>query len=193
MKQLNTRVIIAILIIILILLVIAVRIFLASRNPLTDTSNPPTNREPTPTLVQINAPDEDEPFLEAQTIPSTDNGVNRQSPDVQASEQEIQQLLTALPYQTSFTTQAGIPIDITISRTVTVEHPWYLSVDIYGIDYEVPENSPDYAIMRNAFLEGVNISMTWLNSNNVDTTKMYIEWGGDKAIIQNRVSQWLRP
>ena len=71
------------------------------------------------------------------------------------------------------------------------ENTWSLTVQVFGIDYQVPENSQDYQIMKASFREAANAVFEWMKSNGVNPQKTIIRWG-DKAFIKQQAEEWLQ-
>lgn len=117
-------------------------------------------------------------------------GVNVSAPTVEASTQEIKKITGLLPQTFQKTLTTGLPVDIFISIP-DVSRPWVLPIFIGGIDYQVPENSPKYAVMRNSFREAAKETFKALSESGVDTSKLFINWG-DQAFIQERAEKWLQ-
>ena len=63
-------------------------------------------------------------------------------------------------------------------------------MQIFGIDYQSPENTTDYAIAKSTFLEAANKVFAWMESKGADPNKIIISWG-DRQFIQERAEKWL--
>lgn len=144
----------------------------------------PTNPTQTPTSLPIKM--QDVPYK-----PSTEgSGVDTNSQVVNNSSSEIMKLYDFLPYQNEFVSSKNKKISIVIPDKNLQINPWTLTVQIFGIDYQVKEGEPDYQIAESSFLEAVNKTFIWMNSQGVDPGKIIISWG-DKAYIQNQAEKWL--
>ncbi len=117
-------------------------------------------------------------------------GIDTSSPEVKLSQEAVAKLQGDLPYYTSFTTADGIEVEVSIPPVETVSNDWTLLVHIFGPDYQIPENSPEYDAMKNAFLAGVSEVMLFLETNDIDPSQIIIQWG-DRAVIGERSQQWL--
>ncbi len=123
--------------------------------------------------------------------PRLPNAVDTTAPSVQASQQEVAKILSSLPYEKELKLTGGSTISILIPGREYQQYPWKLTVQVFNVDYQVAENSPEYALMRNAFLEGANDIFTQLQSLGADPEKIIFTWG-DRAYIQERAVEWLQ-
>jgi hypothetical protein len=122
--------------------------------------------------------------------PTSGYGLDLNSPEIVSSKNEIKKISDILPYKKIITTN-GIKTDIFIPPATLLENEWTLSVDIYGIDYEIGENDPDYLKNKQAFIAAAQDIYFWLKSNGVATENIIIQWG-DRAYIQDKSEQWLQ-
>lgn len=118
-------------------------------------------------------------------------GVDTTSPQVQSSIKSIRKISPFLPYSHIFTTKNKIKIEVFLPESKYMENEWTLSANVFGIDYMIPENHPQYATMKEAFKEGALDVISFLENHDVDPTKVYIQWG-DRRFIQDRADRWIR-
>lgn len=123
--------------------------------------------------------------------PDNGQGVDIGSPTVQTSITEIEKLYPYLPYLKDYQPSTGFTVSIVIPEKELQESPWTLMVQIFGIDYNVPDNTEEYLRMKTSFLETANFIFEWMKSYGVDPEKIFISWG-DRILIQDRAEQWLR-
>lgn len=122
--------------------------------------------------------------------PNQGQGVNLESTLVQTSMTEIEKLAFYLPYLKEYKLSTNLTVSIVIPAKDLQDNPWTLSVQIFAIDYGVPEDSPDYQVMKTSFIEAANAVFEWMKSLGVDPQKIIIRWG-DKAFIKERAEEWL--
>lgn len=154
---------------------------------------------PTPTAVeqQNTSPPPHELILpksveEVPTLsPDKGLGVDTQSDSVQASIRELEKIYPYLPYSVEYKLSTGLNVSIVIPGKEMQANFWTLTVQIFGIEYEVPPGSPEYQNMRDSFREAANTIFDWLKSNDVDPTNLIVTWG-DKVLIQEKAREWLR-
>jgi hypothetical protein len=125
------------------------------------------------------------------TLQTDQGGINPQSVQAQASQREIKKITRTLPFEKEVMTSKGIKTSIVIPSADLQDNTWSLYVQIFGIDYNVPESSNDYVIMKQAFRESAQEVFTWLQKNGVDLKSIIIVWG-DRKFIQNRAEEWLK-
>lgn len=186
--------IIAIFTIISIVLLITILFFLPSI--LSSLQSPNTN-SPLPSITPFllssspipNAPEST--LLLPTNPPETGGGVNTSAPTVEASTTEIRKIYPLLPYTQQLTLSTGLMVDVFVSDTNMNSRPWVLPISIAGIDYNAPEGTPEYTIARASFREAALETLDWLQQHDVDTNRIFINWG-DKAYIQDRAEEWLK-
>lgn len=123
--------------------------------------------------------------------PQRGGGVDTSSQVVLVSIREINKLSSFIPYVSDVTLSTGIPVSIVIPGEDLQTNPWELAVYINNIDYNVSSGDPDYALMRQSFIEASDIVLSKIKENGADPGKIYITWG-DKAYIRNQAEEWLR-
>lgn len=121
--------------------------------------------------------------------PAQGYGLDLNSQEVKNSINEINKIVKVLPYKKTITVD-GIKVDILIPPADFIENEWTLTVHIFGIDYQIPDDDPTANNMRNAFLTAAQDVFYWLKNNNVRTEDIIIQWG-DRAFIQDKSEAWL--
>lgn len=119
-----------------------------------------------------------------------DVGVDIQSNFIQESISTIASLDQYLPYQKILTTEDGVDIEVLIVSTKFTDNNWTLNAFVFGPDYQIPNDNPQYPVMKKAFLIGVDNVFTFLKEKNVDTSKVIIQWG-DRKFVRDRAKEWL--
>lgn len=117
-------------------------------------------------------------------------GLDLNAPVVQESKAGVQKLNTYLPYQTELDLSTGIKASVVIPGQQFQTDNWTLTVQIFGIDYQVSEGDKDYEVMRKSFLEASSSVFEWIKDKGVDPEKLIIIWG-DRAFIQESAEKWL--
>lgn len=117
-------------------------------------------------------------------------GIDVKSQQVRQSTTEINKLTSSLPYLQNLVLTTGQTVDIAIPGKNLQLNAWTLTVQIFGIDYQSPENTTDYAIAKSTFLEAANKVFAWMESKGADPNKIIISWG-DRQFIQERAEKWL--
>lgn len=107
----------------------------------------------------------------------------------------ISAILQAIGHNLPYTKDFQLSTDLTVSVVIPAKdlqyNPWSLTVQIFGIDYEVPAGDPEYQRMKTSFLEAANLVFEWIRSNGADPQKIIVSWG-DKAFIQDQAEEWLQ-
>ena len=65
-----------------------------------------------------------------------------------------------------------------------------MTVYIFGINYEVENDSRDYLIQKVSFQEGAKEVFSFLKQNNIDVTNLIVRWG-DRKKIRDKAENWL--
>ncbi len=132
--------------------------------------------------------------VEMSKVPykSGDNGggVNTSSPQVVDSAYEISKLTSSLPYQKDLNLSTGLKVNVLIPGQNLQINGWTLTVQIFGIDYQVTDGDKDYELMKKSFLEASKDIFSWMISQGVDPRKVIISWG-DQSFIQQSAEKWL--
>ncbi len=125
--------------------------------------------------------------------PEKGYGVDTDSLLVKTSENEIAKLASQLPYSTDFTTQTGIPVSILINPLDKQDNPWTLYVQIYGVDYNVPNESSNENYKRNkdAFRQASQLAFDWIKSKGLNPDRIIIQWG-DRRFVEDKAQEWLK-
>src|SRR5262249_15067583 len=122
--------------------------------------------------------------------PTQGAGLNLQSPQVIASMDEIVKLYPYLPYQKDLTTKNSVQVSIIIPSKEGQDNNHTLLINVEGIVFQAPDTSPQYPVMKAAFIEVANDTLSWIKSKGADPSKILIKWG-DRKFIQDRAAQWL--
>ncbi len=123
--------------------------------------------------------------------PEVGGGINTSAPTVEMSTAEIRKVYPLLPYTQQLTLSTGLPVEVFVSDTNMNSRPWVLPVFIAGVDYNAPEGTSEYTLARASFREAALEILDWLQLHDVDTNKIFINWG-DRAYIQDRAEEWLK-
>ncbi|PIZ62583.1 hypothetical protein COY16_03855 [Candidatus Roizmanbacteria bacterium CG_4_10_14_0_2_um_filter_39_13] len=173
---------------VVLLLLIMIGLYFVQKNPST---NPSSRVSPTPDLLGFS----DIPkALTIDQIPrlneDTGGGLDINSPEIQNSIVQVNNLKAHMPFQSIFTTSQGIEIEIFIPPADLQENDWTMTAHIFGIDYQVPKDSKDYQKMRLSFLEGAREVTDFVKEHGGEPQKLIIKWG-DRYFIQDRAQEWL--
>lgn len=188
------RKIITILTISSIVLLVVILFFLPS---ILSSLQTPNNRAPLPSITPFilssspipNAPEST--LLLPTNPPEAGGGVNTSALTVEVSTAEIRKVYPLLPYSQQLTLSTGLTVDVFVSDTNMNSRPWVLPVFIIGVDYNAPEGTAEYTFARASFREAALETLDWLQQQDVDTSKIFINWG-DRAYIQDRAEEWLK-
>jgi len=140
--------------------------------------------EATKELAYVNI----EEVVNAEVQP--EKGIDTKSDLVQQSIQEIDNVSALLPYTTDIQLLDGRTIEIVIPSMSIADNEWTLLVQLFGVDYEIPIDSTEYELEKQAFLEGVTHVNTFFKKNNIDSSKIIIIWG-DREFMHKRAQMWL--
>lgn len=124
------------------------------------------------------------------TAAQSDTGIDISSDIVQESIKQIDNASTLLPYTKEVQLSDGRTIEIVIPSMALTDNEWTLLVQLFGIDYEIPADSPEYETEKQAFLEGVSHVKQFFTEHNIDSSKIIIIWG-DRALVHDRAQMWL--
>ena len=122
--------------------------------------------------------------------PEKGRGVDLKAPLIKNSTREIEKLYRFLPLNQEVRLSTGLTVSIVIPAQNLQNNPWTLTVQIFGIDYEVPQSDPSYLLMKNSFQEAAKVVFNWIKNNNVNLQNVIISWG-DRQFIQDRAEEWL--
>lgn len=126
------------------------------------------------------------------TIPTTGpSQINLSAQATQESIQAINLLDGFLPYNNSFTSSTGIPVQIYIPGKNQQERTWTLQIQTLGINFQIATQDPKYTSMRQSFREAAQIVFAFLDSHNVNPSTIFITWG-DRAYEQETAEKWLQ-
>lgn len=122
--------------------------------------------------------------------PNQGQGVDTESQQAKESTSEIAKLYPDLPYLKDIKLSTGVNVSIVIPAKELQEGSWTLLVQIFGVDYDVPQDGADSQLMKNSFREAANTVFEWMKGNGADPEKIIISWG-DREFIQVRAEEWL--
>lgn len=178
-----TIIVLAGILIFVLLLIVIVRT--VQRSPETILTDQP------PEVIQQEA----QPLRNITSIPRIPDeqggGVDTQSAEIKLSKRSIQAIQNQLPYISYTTSPDGIDVEVVIPSQDMVSNDWTLLVNIFGPDYQIPDDDPEYEIMKRAFLTGVAEVLTFFDEQDIDRSEVLIQWG-DRAIIGERSQKWLQ-
>jgi hypothetical protein len=123
--------------------------------------------------------------------PEKGRGVDLEAPLIKNSTSEIEKLYGHLPLNREVKLSTGLTVSIVIPAQNLQNNPWTLTIQIFGIDYEVPQSDSNYLLMKNSFLEATNVVFNWIKNNNANLQNIVISWGNRK-FIQDRAEEWLK-
>ncbi len=112
------------------------------------------------------------------------------SPLIQNAIKEKKKGARFFPFEKHILLSTGVEVSIVVPSEKYQHNEWTTTVQIFGIDYDLPVDDPEYERVKNSFLEASGIVFDWMKSHGVDHKRMIINWG-DKAFIQERSEQWL--
>ncbi len=119
------------------------------------------------------------------------SGIDVNSQVVKKSIDEISIINNKLPYKSTVKLDSGEEAIVYIPKTSQNAHRWLLTVNIDGVDYEIPDKSPDMSKHRELFRMGAQNVYGWLRDQGVDPENIMILWGDTKK-IQDRSLEWLQ-
>lgn len=122
--------------------------------------------------------------------PEKGRGVDLEAPLIKNSTREIQKLYRFLPLNQEVRLSTGLTVSIVIPAKDLQSNPWTLTVQIFGIDYEIPQSDSSYPLMKNSFQEATRVVFNWIKNNNANPQSIIISWG-DKQFIQDRAEEWV--
>lgn len=122
--------------------------------------------------------------------PEKGRGVDLEAPLIKNSTREIQKLYRLLPFNREVRLSTGLTVSIVIPAQDLQSNPWTLMVQIFGIDYEVPQSDPSYPLMKSSFQEATRVVFNWIKNNNANLQDIIISWG-DRQFIQDRAEEWV--
>lgn len=109
---------------------------------------------------------------------------------IQNAIKEKKKLIPFFPFEKQTLLSTGIAVSIVVPSEEFQHNAWTTTVQIFGIDYDIASDDPEYEKAKSSFLEASNIVFDWMKSYGVDPKKIIINWG-DKTYIQKQVAQWL--
>lgn len=147
--------------------------------------------EPEQQIQEPPVPVNNEDMTVINEIPWDDEeGIDLDSAEVIESQNAISTITSALPYNYSFTTEDGIDVEVSISSSLLEFQNWVLPISVYGPDYQVPIDDPEYEMHKKAFLEGASHALQFIESEGINTSDVIIDWGS-REIVRNRALEWL--
>ncbi len=167
-------------------------IFLLSKNTFIETKKS-NNISPTSINTQ-NSSEKNPSYKKGGLIPTyppkEGSGVDLRTPLVTQSIIEIEKLYSSLPYEVTINTPSNQEVSIVIPDKTAQTNPWTLQVYVFGLDYQLAKNDPEYASAKNSFKYSVASLYKWIEEKGADPKKIMIIWG-DKELIQNKSQEWL--
>lgn len=154
------------------------------------------SESPKPTIppsVINNLPSKISPILTTElpfNPPEQGGGIDLKANIVQESQNQIAKLLPFLPYESDFKADDGQKFTILIPGAEYQKTSWVLDVQIFGVDYQVDENDPDYTAQKEYFLSAASSIFDWIKTKGGNPEKIIINWG-DKHFIRERAEKWL--
>ncbi len=185
MKNLSTRAVVIIAASVLLFVIVSIIYILNTSSPQSDQ----TNLQPTPTrsVSRIVPP----VIRDAPTIaPDQGGGIDTNSPMIRTSTNEIQKLVTHMPYEEEFTSSTGITVTILIPQQNLQANSWTIKSQVFGINYNTSPEQSDYEIMKTSFLEAAERVFSWVRQNGASPEKIIYVWG-DRKFIQDQAVKWL--
>lgn len=188
MESLNTKKLLSILTIVL-LFIVLIYIIISRTSKKVDNSLAPTPSpgNPASEILVESKNLNDVPTLAAEK----GGGLDTNSTILKESAMNIAEITGNLPYRYTFTSSNGLPMEIIISSSEYQDNKWTLLVNIFGIDYQVPKDSPDYSKMQIAFREAAANVYLFVKKNGGDPQKIVFRWG-DRLFIEERAIEWLQ-
>lgn len=122
--------------------------------------------------------------------PEKGRGVDLEAPLIKNSTREIQKLYRLLPLNQEVRLSTGLTVSIVIPAQDLQSNPWTLTVQIFGIDYEVSQSDSSYPLMKSSFQEATRVVFNWIKNNNANLQNIIISWG-DRKFIQDRAEEWV--
>ena len=122
--------------------------------------------------------------------PADGYGLNIESPEVKNSINEINKIVDYLPYKKPISSN-GLDVEILIPSYELIENEWTLTVYIFGVNYQIEPEDPQYKANKQAFVTAAQDVFYFLKSKNIATENLIIQWG-DRAFIQDISEEWLR-
>jgi hypothetical protein len=130
----------------------------------------------------------------APTLPpdiyGNSGGFDKDSAIAKASQENIAKFKDKLPYITKFVSKSKVPVSVNVSRYGIETSPWIVDAYVLGMDYYVKQGDSNYDKNKSAFVEGANKVFDFIKSNGGDPTKVYINWGDNKA-VRDKAREWL--
>jgi hypothetical protein len=122
--------------------------------------------------------------------PQKGSGVDLEAPLVEDSIKEIQKLYPYLPYEKIILTSLSQEVALVVPDVSSQPNKWTLQVEVFGLDYRLTKEEPDYMANKNAFVTAASSLNAWIIEKGADPKKIMIVWG-DKEYIQNKSQEWL--
>lgn len=192
--NISNKIIYFIIAVLIFLMILVGIVYVTQRDRL---SRLPTQLAPTPTVpfqsptpINVQAVFNERKIETVPTLnPTQGYGIDINSPEIISSKNEIKKISTKVPYKKTIQT-GTITTETTIPSFELFEYDWVLPVDVYGVDYEITADDPEYNVHKQAFIAAAQDVYFWLKNNGVTTDNIIIQWG-DRAFIQERSKEWL--
>ena len=101
----------------------------------------------------------------------------------------IDKIKPKLPFRENFTANSGMAVEIFIPKIDPDESEWALTIQVTGIDYQIPTSEEQNA--KQAFLQASNRIFDWLKLQGINPNKLYIVWA-DKKYARDKIDSWLK-
>lgn len=125
------------------------------------------------------------------TLPSTQGGgLNENAPEIKTSTQEIEKLVSKLPFRATVQRPNLPEAHIGIPAAKNFDNNWTLIVYVEA-DYQSPPETAEYETNKKVFIEAAKIVHDWIVAQNADPEKIYLQWGDDE-LSQQRAREWLQ-
>ena len=149
-----------------------------------------TRTKPQPTLEPSLPPITKFTPRDLNTVPmASDQSVDLNSSAIQESKLEIDKIKPKLPFRENFTANSGTAVEIFIPKIGPDESEWALTIQVTGIDYQIPTSEEQNA--KQAFLQASNRIFDWLILQGINPNKLYIVWA-DKKYARDKIDSWLK-
>ena len=151
----------------------------------------PPSSSPTPAskATEINPSYKNNTFIPTYS-PEKGSGVDIEAPLVAQSMQEIEKLNNSLPYEQTLTTPSSQEITIVIPDKTSQTNPWTLQINVFGLDYQIAKEDPEYQLSRESMMYVASFINKWIKEKGGDPVKIMIIWG-DQIDVQNKSQEWL--
>lgn len=137
-------------------------------------------------LIRISKPTYTPPPATQQ--PVVNGKLDTSAPTVQQSKNFLDIIKPRLPYNQKLTTSTSSKVSYT-AFTKTPD-PYTLYIAIIGVDFTIPKDDPKFAQTVQDFRDTANSLYSFLTSNGVNPSAIYIVWA-DNLNNQKTAESWL--